>query len=273
MTAALIGVELSKLARRPRTWVSIALLCLLPTIVAIFLATSDVAPRPGEGPAFLSAVLSNGTLFPAAALAMVLPVFLPVAVAVVAGDAVAGEAGSGTMRYLLLRPVGRTRLLVAKLVTVAAFDVLAVVAVAATGYLIGVNLFGSDPAAPTTLSGTALAPPDLFQRTIFTLLYIAWSMLGVAALSLFLSTVSDSPLGAALGALAALVLSQALVTLEAAAAVRPYLPTRYWLAWVDFFREPILWHDISRGAAIQGVYMVVFLGLAWANFATKDVTT
>ena len=94
---------------------TIALLCLLPTIVAVFLAVTDVAPRPGEGPAFLSAVLANGALFPAAALGIVLPLFLPVAVAVVAGDAVAGEASAGTLRYLLVRPVGRTRLLVAKL--------------------------------------------------------------------------------------------------------------------------------------------------------------
>jgi ABC-2 type transport system permease protein len=96
-------------------------------------------------------------------------------------------------------------------------------------------------------------------------------MLGVAAIALFLSTVSDSGLGAAMGALAVLVTSQVLVTLDAAAAVRPYLPTRYWLAWVDFFREPVLWRDIERGAGIQLVYLVVLLGAAWANFLTKDV--
>jgi ABC-2 type transport system permease protein len=95
----MIRVELVKLLRRRRTWVSIFLLCLLPTVVAVFLAISDVAPRPGEGPAFLSAVLSNGELYPAAALGIVLPIFLPIAVSVVAGDAVAGEASTGTLRY------------------------------------------------------------------------------------------------------------------------------------------------------------------------------
>ena len=124
----------------------------------------------------------------------------------------------------------------------------------------------------TTLSGTPLATAGVVQRTGLTLLYIAWSMLGVAAIALFLSTVANSPLAAAFGALAALVLSQALVTLEAAAALRPYLPTRYWFAWRDFFRDPILWHDVQRGMAVQAVYVVVFLGLAWANFSTKDVT-
>jgi ABC-2 type transport system permease protein len=88
---------------------------------------------------------------------------------------------------------------------------------------------------------------------------------------LFLSTLTESPLGAALGCLAALVTSQILVTLDAAAAVRPYLATRYWLAWIDLFRDPIPWRDIERGLGLQAVYVVVFLGMAWANFATKDV--
>ena len=90
--------------------------------------------------------------------------------------------------------------------------------------------------------------------------------------ALFLSTVTDSPLGAALGALAVLVASSLLLTLDAAAPLAPYLPTRYWLAFVDLFRDPILWRDILRGVLLQGVYVGVLLGAAWANFTTKDVT-
>jgi ABC-2 type transport system permease protein len=283
-----IGVELVKLARRPRSWVSIALLCGLPVLVAVFVAVTHLAPPPGQGPVLLSAVLSNGSLYPAAALAIVLPIFLPVAVAVVAGDTIAGEAGSGMLRYLLARPVGRTRLLVAKLISVIVYTLTAVVAVAGTSYVTGRLLFGTQPvavtsggvagpglagAAATSLSGTTLTPADILVRTVGAIAFIAVSMLGVAAIALFLSTVTDSSLGAALGALAALVTSQVLVTLNAAGSVSPYLPTRYWLAWVDFFREPVLWRNIDRGFAVQGVYVVVLLGAAWANFATKDITS
>ncbi len=77
-----IRVELQKLFRRPRTWVTLVLLDLLPTVVAVLLATTHLGPRPGQGPAFLSAVLANGELFSVAALAIVLPLFLPIAVAV-----------------------------------------------------------------------------------------------------------------------------------------------------------------------------------------------
>jgi ABC-2 type transport system permease protein len=113
---------------------------------------------------------------------------------------------------------------------------------------------------------------QLLERVAGAVALITVSMLGVAAIALFLSTVTDSVLGAAFGALAVLVGSEVLVTLNAAVAVQPYLPTRYWLAWIDFFRQPIFWRDIQRGFGIQAVYVAVFLAAAWANFSTKDVT-
>jgi ABC-2 type transport system permease protein len=245
----------------------------LPVLVAVLLVLTDLAPRPGEGPPFLSAVLRNGTLYPLAALAIVLPLFLPIAVAVVAGDAVAGEAQAGTLRYLLARPAGRTRLLVAKLVAVMAFVLVTVLVVAGVGYLVGTTLFEAEPIGGTSVSGTSLTPAEIAGRTLLAIGYVAVSMLGVAAFALFFSTFTDSPLGATMGALAVLVASSLLFTLDAASPIAPYLPTRYWLAFVDFFRDPILWRDIVRGLALQGVYVGVLLLGAWANFTTKDVTS
>jgi ABC-2 type transport system permease protein len=159
------------------------------------------------------------------------------------------------------------------------------VLVALTAYLTGILLFGSQPVAATpgglttsniaatSLSGTGLSPAEIALRTLGAVSFIAVSMLGVGAIALFLSTVTDSALGAALGALAALITSEVLVTLSAASAVDPYLPTRYGLAWIDFFRDPIVWRNIERGYAVQGAYVLVFLGAAWAHFATKDITS
>jgi ABC-2 type transport system permease protein len=275
-----IRVELVKLLRRPRTWVAIALLCALPVLVAGFLSVTRLAPPPGRGPAFLSAVLNNGSLYPAAAMAMVMPIFLPIAVAVFAGDAVAGEATGGTLRYLLVRPVGRTRLLVAKLVSLTVFVLLAIVAVVGTSYAAGRLLLGTAPPAAvgeaggvTSLSGAPLTPMQLALRVLGTVGFITVSMLGVAAIALFLSTLTDSSLGAGFGALAILITSDVLVGLDAAEAVQPYLPTRYWLAWVDFFRDPVFWRNIERGLALQAVYVGVLLLAAWANFMTRDVTS
>ena len=268
----MIAVELRKLVTRPRTWISIGLLVGLPVIVAVFVEATGVAPRPGEGPAFLSQVLSNGTLYAAAALAIVLPLFLPIAVLVVAGDAIAGEAQAGTLRYLLTRPVGRTRLLVAKLVTVVVFVLLAVILVAGAGYITGALLFGTQP-LPSLSGGQPLNSGQASFRIAFSMLYVGVSMLGVASFGLFLSTVTDAPLGATLGGLAVLVASGVLDQLGAAGSIRPYLPTHYWLSFVDLFRDPILWRDVERGLALQAVYVVVLLGASWAAFVTRDVTS
>jgi ABC-2 type transport system permease protein len=275
-----IAVELRLLLRRRRVWLCWALLCALPALIAVLLAGTGIAPAPGQGGAFLSAVVSNGQLFPAAALAIVLPVFLPITVAVVAGDSVAGEATTGTLRYLLVRPVGRLRLLVAKFVAIAAYVLLAVALVTVTAYAVGVAAFGFGPdaeaggsGAVTSLSGTVLSPAQLVERTALTVAYLALCMLVLGAVGLFLSTLTDSPLAAALGVLAVVVTSAALLPLEAADAIERYLPTTHWLAWVDLYRDPILWTAVREGIGVQVAWIVLAFGAAWANFATKDVTS
>jgi ABC-2 type transport system permease protein len=275
-----IGVELRKLFLRPRMWLSVLLLCALPAVVGVFLATTHLSPPPGQGAAFLSAVTTDGQLFPAAALALVLPLFLPIAVATLAGDAVAGEAAAGTLRYLLIRPVGRTRLLVAKLVMIAVFVLVAIVFVVITSYLVGVGLFGAGQAAAvgqpgglTSLSGSPLSPFQLGVRLLGAIGYILLCMVGVGVIGLFFSTITSSGLGAALGTLAVLITSEVLTGLDAANKVKPFLPTNYWLSWIDFFREPVFWTNIDRGLLVQACYLVVFLLAAWANLTTKDITS
>jgi ABC-2 type transport system permease protein len=267
-----IRVELVKLLRRPRTWVTIAALNALPTLVAILLAVTDLGPRPGTGPPFLSAVLTDGTLFPLAALGIVLPLFLPVAVAVVGGDAIAGEVQTDTLRYLLVRPVSRLRVLIAKLVSVVAFVFIATLAVAAVAYVEGRLLLGSAPATGVvSVSGTTLTQTEMIQRTLMAFAYVVLAMLGVATIALFLSTMTDSAVAAALGTIGFLVASTVLLGLDAAESLRPYLLTRYWLAFVDLFRDPIRWRDLIHGVLAQLAYLIVFAGAAWANFASKDV--
>lgn len=268
----MIRVELVKMLRRPRTWVTIAMLVALPTLVAVLLALTDLGPRPGTGPPFLSAVLSDGTLFPLAALGVVLPLFLPIAVAVLGGDAIAGETQTGTLRYLLVRPVGRTHLLMAKLLTVVAFVLLAVLVVTVVSYIEGRLLLGQSPTTGTiSLSGSALTQQQMAGRTFLALGYVVVSMLGVAAFALFLSTLTTSSIGAALGTVGLLIASTVLLGLDAAGALHPYLPTRYWLSFVDLFRDPILWRDVLRGLLVQLCYLLVFTLAAWASFTTKDI--
>ena len=280
----MIGVELALMLRRRRVWMCWLLLCALPVLVAVLLAVTGLVPPPGRGAAFLSAVTTNGQIYPAAALALVLPVFLPITVAVVAGDTVAGEAATGMLRYLLLRPVGRLRMLFAKLVSVAVFVLLAVVFVTLTSYVAGIAAFGFGGAgggtaavtgfgAVPSLSGAVIEPVDLVTRTALTVGYLGLCMLTLGAVGIFFSTLTDSPLAAALGVLAVVVTSASLQPLDAAGAIEQFLPTTHWLAWIDLFRDPILYDAVQRGALVQLGWIVVAFGAAWANLATKDVTS
>ena len=98
-------------------------------------------------------------------------------------------------------------------------------------------------------------------------------MLGVAAIALFLSTITDSALGAALGALA--VAGGQRRCWSRWTRPPPSRPTcRPGTGWPGSTSSasPSSGGTSSAGSAIQAVYVVVFLAAAWANFSTKDIT-
>src|SRR2546423_6897579 len=96
--------ELKLVFGRRRNRVLLALLAIVPAIVATAVYLSGRGPEGGEGPPFLSQVTNNGVFASLAGLAIVLPFLLPLTVSIVSGDSIAGEANMGTLRYLLTRP-------------------------------------------------------------------------------------------------------------------------------------------------------------------------
>jgi ABC-2 type transport system permease protein len=267
----MIIFELRLLLLRRRTWMSVLMLTALPVIVAAFLKISGVGS--GGGPLLLPEVVRNGAWFPVAALAIVLPLFLPLAALLLAGEAIAGEATAGTLRYLVIRPVPRGRLLTAKLVGIITFLLIAVTAVTVTSFALGWGLFGVAPIQP--LSGTS--PPLSFSqaaiRIALSALFVAASMLGLVGVGLFLSVVVSTPLAATLGALGVLVTAGVLDQLPAADSIQEYLPTHYWMAFIDLFRAPVVWDNIRRGLILQGSYGAAMIAIARLAFRRKDITS
>src|SRR6059058_1497740 len=133
--------DIGLLFRRVRTRVLLLVLAAVPIAVAVAVRLSGEGPSPGSGPRFFDQVTHNGVFAALVGLTVTLPFFLPLAIAVVAGDTIAGEAGLGTLRYLLVRPCGRSRLLVTKGVTLAVFCITAALTVAVAGIAIGAVLF------------------------------------------------------------------------------------------------------------------------------------
>ncbi|MGE0728131.1 MAG: ABC transporter permease [Acidimicrobiia bacterium] len=260
--------ELATLFRRRRTQAMLAALAVVPVLISVVVRVTG-GPGGGEGPQFLSQVTHNGVFAVLAGLTVTLPFFLPMAVTVVAGDAIAGEAGLGTLRYLLVRPAGRGRLLATKAVAVVAFCLAATATVAAAGLLAGVALFPLDRV--TTLSGDTLSLPVGMARIGLAALLVAVSLFGIAALGLFVSTMTDVPVGAMAATLALFIAIGVLNALPQLDAIHPFLLTNYWTSYADLLRTDIRWGDIARNVGLQGLYLAAFGSAAWARLTTKDV--
>lgn len=266
--ARLVGSELRLILSRRRNQVGLLVLAAVPLLIGI--AVWQTAPAPGEGPAFLSDITTNGMFVAMTALTVEMPLFLPLAVAAVSGDALAGEAGAGTLRYVLTVPVGRIRLLLAKYLAALVGVGLAVGIVVGTGVLIGLLLFGAGPVP--TLSGSVLGFGDGLARLGLAALYAVAALGAVLALGMLISASTEAPIGAMIAVVIVTTAMQIVGQLSQFAAVHPYLLTTHWHAFADLFRDPVFTEHMARGLVVFGAYVVVGLGLAAWRFRTKDLT-
>src|SRR5215472_2480117 len=195
---------------------------------------------------------------------------LPLAVAVVSGDSMAGEAGLGTLRYLLTVPAGRARLLAAKYVSIVVFGLSACCVVVAASLATGAALFPIGPV--TLLSGNTVPLGEGLLRVLFVTLYVAAAMAALGAIGLAVSTFTEHPIGAIATVLVLAVVSEIADNIPQFAVVHPYLPSHWWLFFDSLLRTPIATSDLLHGLLSFGVYAVIFCAIAWARFTGADVT-
>ncbi len=265
---ALFGSELATLFLRRRTIAMLAALAVVPVLIAVVVRVTGAGSN-GRGPAFLGSITDNGLFVGFTALVVCIPLFLPLTLGVVAGDTIAGEAALGTLRYLLVAPAGRARLLLAKYAGVAAFALAAPVVIVLAGMGIGALLF---PVRPVTLlSGDTTDAAGLLARTALLACYVALSLLGLGAIGLFVSTLTTVPVGAMAATVVLAGASQILDQLPQLDWLHPWLFTHYWLGFGDLLRDPIVWDSYGQDALLQAAYLAVFGALAYARFATKDI--
>jgi ABC-2 type transport system permease protein len=267
---ALLGTEISVLFRRKRTWAMLLALAAVPILIALAVRLTESNPTsPGRGPAFLSQITNNGLFVAATGLVVCVPLFLPLTVGVVAGDTIAGEASAGTLRYLLIAPASRLRLLAVKYIGAALFSLAATLVVAISGTLIGIALFPIGPV--TLLSGDAISVGESFVRSLLVAAFITVSLLGLSAIGLFFSTLTDVPVGAMAATIVLAVVSQVLDNLPQLVWLQPYLFSHYWLGFADLLRQPIAWDSFGANAILQGAYLLIFGALAYGRFSSKDI--
>lgn len=102
--------ELRLVFFRRRNQLLLAVVVLFPLLIGIGLKLAAPHGGGGGGPssggaAFFNQLAGNGVFLTFIALSLLLILVLPVVMAVISGDSVAGKAGYGTLRYLLaVRP-------------------------------------------------------------------------------------------------------------------------------------------------------------------------
>ena len=261
--------ELKVMFTRRRTWAMLAAIALIPILLAVAVALSSARLAPGEGPPFLVEVTQNGLFTGFTAMLLALPLFLPLTVSVVAGDTIAGEAGLGTLRYLLISPVGRVRLLVMKYLASLVFILAGTFTLMIVGAAIGAILF---PVGPVTLlSGFTISIFEAFGRMALVALYTTVSLSGMAAVGLFISTLTTVPVGAMTATLVTSGVSNILGNIPQLEWMHTWLFTYYWPYFADLLRAPIEWGSMLNNIVLQLGWIAVFGALAYGRFTTKDI--
>ena len=269
----LLGSELLLVFRRRRNLALLAVVGVIPIIVgiALRLAGAGATSNNGGGPPFLDQVAGNGVFLTFLALTILLTLVLPLVVSVVSGDSIAGEAGYGTLRYLLAVPAGRTRLLVIKYLSVAIFGLCAALLISAVSLIFGALLF---PVGPVTLlSGTTVPLTEGLLRVLFVTLYVAGAMAAFGAVGVAISTFTEHAIGAVAALAVIVVASDVADNVPQFSAVHPYLPTHWWTSFDSLLRTPIDTTTLLHGLLSFGVYLLIFGSIAWARFTSSDITS
>ena len=269
VTTRFLRSELRLVFRRRRNIVLLGVLACAPILLGSVVRAA--APNnDGEGPAFLGQITGNGVFLMFTALTVALPVFLPLAVSGVSGEAIAGEASNGTLRNLLVVPVSRVRLLAVKYAALLAYGLAATFTVAVVGLLTGMVLFPIGPV--TLLSGATVPLGDALFRAFLIAAYVAVMLGGVGAIGLFVSTLTEVPMAAMAATAVLAVTSEILDSIPQLSAIHQFLFTHPWLAYGDLLRSPVPTHALLVGIFTQVCYVAIFLALAWARFSNKDIT-
>ena len=262
--------ELGLIFRRRRNLAGMLVLAAVPVLISIAVKVS--APdRESGGPDFFSSITENGLFVALASLTIEMGLFLPLAVAVISGDSIAGEANTGTLRYLLTVPVHRARLLGVKFLAIVVFSLIATLTVTVTGIVMGLALFGGGDM--TLLSGTQISFGEGLLKVLAATAYLAICFASLGAVGLFISTLTEQPIGATIAVVIFSTASFILETIPQVSWLHPFLITHNWFAFGDLFRDPIAWQGVQQGVYVAAAYMLVFWFAGWARFGAKDVTS
>ena len=276
-----IRVELIRQIKRRRTLVAFLLVIALPLIVVAavkFGPSSDNGGGGNGGGGFgdgdfdlVGLATSGAWNFSLTMLLFSSGFLLVIIAAMFLGDTVASEASWSTMRYLLVAPVPRRRLLWTKAIVGLILTAIVLLTLVVASWAIGAIAFGTGPLASPF--GGALSQGESLQRLSIITTYIAITLLFPAGFAFLMSVLTDVPLGAVGTAVIVVIIFNILDAIEALGTLRRFLPTDYGAAWVDALNPVIIWDEMAIGAAYNLIAFAILIAIAVLRFDRKDITS
>ncbi len=203
-------------------------------------------------------------------------IHIPFLITLVAGDIVAGEGTSGTLRIYLTRPVSRTRILAAKLLAATGYSTALVAFMGILSLAMGNAWLGVGDVFLLDDEGVLILPWDLaLGRFGLAYLFAFYIMFTVTALTFLFSVMVTNAIGPIVGTMAVLIVSTVLtfVDIDALAWLQDNLFTSHFVLWQYAFYDPIPWESIGASMLNLGLYSMVFVALAFVLFRRKDILT
>ncbi len=205
-------------------------------------------------------------------LVAVIQILLPLLIAMVVGGLVANEIKAGTMRTLLLRPISRMQLLVAKFVAAWIYTIALCLFVLLTAAALAYAVFEGGDMISIEADGLVIfSHVEALGRLA---LAYAWAAAGrcvVATIAVMFSCLFDNGLTAAGLTVAVLIVFSALENI-------PYFDTwePYFLTWQLHLYQLALQADIdwllaARKALGLGVYSAVAFAVSAVAFLRRDI--
>jgi ABC-2 type transport system permease protein len=274
----ILQIELFKIFKRPRTYISfVAIGTIVVLIQLAFYAEGNNYMAFGMQSLTQSFDIQgkvlNGYLVCYIILQTLL-IHVPLLIALVAGDQVAGEANMGTLRLLLTKPVSRTSLLMAKFSASAIYTLMLLVWMAFLALLVSVLIFGTgDLMILKSEEVVVLNKADVLWRYFAAFGFAAIAMTTVAALSFLLSIFAENAIGPIVSTMSIIILFTILSTMDIPVfnALKPYLFTTHMIGWKGFFDAPVSWSPVLGSASILVFHIFLFLAASVIAFKRKDI--
>ena len=286
----LLKIELFKIFKRPRTYISFGAITALVGIIQFGLkmdgdAYIEFMLRDVSVSLDVEGKVLNGYLICYIILQLLL-VHVPLLITIISADLVSGEANMGTLRLLLTKPVSRTEVVLAKFGAAAIYTLILLVWMAFLALVLSLVIFGGgDMLNLKSDYIVQLKSSDVFWRYIAAFGFAAIAMLTVAALGFLLSIFAENSIGPIVGTMSIIVVCTILSTLDIPVfnSIKPFLFTTHMIGWKGFFdvkvtadNEAIIGSIQNVGRVLQaaGILVAHIIGFLVASvivFKNKDV--